>query len=776
MENKTQIILDNGLELDLITDIGFALTYQVDDIRNPNTSNASFSKNIQLPGTTNNNTILGGLYDINASFEIFNPNIKTFASIIVNDTVVMKGYFQLKPIDKEQQTDQQGNNITYNIVFFENSVDIFSLIKDQFIRGNSDSSKDIDFSDLDQVLSLSVVRDSWNHANFISNGFVYPITFPPNSDFAYTLSHMTPAIGHKQYLERIFTKEGYTLGGSFIDDTNQRYAREVIPYNGSNPLTDEVELATREFRASYLGASSYATFDLGQNSTDVLDRYEFLDVKFVDDTTPPNFDNDNNWNTSTQTYTVKKNGLYDLAFNVSGSIATYAREEVECYYIAPGAITLYQDLYWRTVDIVPTQVKVVLQAYVNGTSYGPQLSSGYFDLYPINDLDAASPNNGYSSNNNFRTSANWAFNGQVVSNAVLRAGDEVTFLIKFKVSETYKTPRFMSTAPVSGSYVNTERDIEYTFSVNSASNISNNAVEGLVFAGDTMYFNDFIPDKMKKQDILNDILKRYNLFLSVDPTNSKNILLESRDDYYDKPEQLDWTLKKDYSKKDKIEILSDLQNKELLFTYTPDSDDANKNYTESTKDVYGQKTISYTNEFVSGTKKIQTPFSPTPLVKEEGPNGSFIVSYIETPEPKNKMRVLIYALESMLSGTWTLSDGTSVGKYTFYPYIGHFNNPINPSFDINFGLNSFYYYDDYNALPTDNLYNTYWANYVDYVSDGRLVTSYFALNESDIFTVKDALYTKIFVKDSWYWINKIIDFNPMGDGLTKVELLKIKNL
>lgn len=775
-EQKTQIILDNGLELDLRTDIGFALTYQIDDIRNPATSNASFSKTIKLPGTANNNNILGGLFNINADFTIFNPNIKTFATIYQNYVVVMKGYFQLKNIDKEIQVDEEGNNITYNIVFFENSVDIFSQIKGEYIIGNTDATKDLDFSDLDHTLTLDTIQSSWTSLQ----DYLYPVLYPPNNNFAYNLSHMSPAIYHKVYLERIFDLEGYTLGGSFID-SNPRYDLEIIPYNGKNPLVDEEELTTREFRASYLGASAYAPFYVPQNSTNILDRYKVLGVNFADDSTLPNFDNDNNWNTTTQTYTVKKNGLYDLSVDMSGTISTYAVDEVDCYYIDPTVSIANQDLFYTSAYGTPPQARIMLQCNINGTPYGPQLSSGFFDLYPRVDIRPQKNLRGYSNLNNYRTSVNWDIAGNILSNVVLRTGDEVTFILKINTTDTFNTPQFYSSLDVGTQalpfWINTQRAIEYTFSVDNTSYLFNNAVEGLIFGGDTVYMNDYIPEKVKKEDILKDVITRYNLFMSVDPNNNKKILLDSRDDYYAQSGELDWTYKKDYSKEDKIEILSELQNKELLFTYTPDSDDANKNYTQSTKDIYGQKTISYTNEFVSGTKKIQSPFSPTPLIEKKGNGGkSFFVSYIETPEPRNKIRVLNFGgPRQMNSGTWSLDDGNQIRTYSWYPYTGHLDAPINPTYDINFGINSFYNFEGI-TIPSDNLYNTYWANYVDYVSDGRLVTSYFNLTETDINAVKDALFTKIFVKDSWYWINKIVDFNPMGSGLTKVELLKIKYL
>ena len=108
---------------------GFGLNYAIADIKKIESKNASYSKTIILPGTKNNNVELGNLHSINSDFTFFNPNVKTSAHILVNDTVVMKGYFQLKNVKKISNSDQEGNNIQYEIVFFDDTVDIFNKIQ-----------------------------------------------------------------------------------------------------------------------------------------------------------------------------------------------------------------------------------------------------------------------------------------------------------------------------------------------------------------------------------------------------------------------------------------------------------------------------------------------------------------------------------------------------------------------------------------------------------------------------------------------------------------------
>ena len=73
------------------------------------------------------------------------------------------------------------------------------------------------------------------------------------------------------------------------------------------------------------------------------------------------------------------------------------------------------------------------------------------------------------------------------------------------------------------------------------------------------------------------------------------------------------------------------------------------------------------------------------------------------------------------------------------------------------------------------LFNRFWLNYVNQINEGKILTSHFNLNEIDIFKVKNKFNTKIFVKDAYYYINKIFDYNPVSKSVTKVELLKLND-
>jgi hypothetical protein len=114
----------------------------------------------------------------------------------------------------------------------------------------------------------------------------------------------------------------------------------------------------------------------------------------------------------------------------------------------------------------------------------------------------------------------------------------------------------------------------------------------------------------------------------------------------------------------------------------------------------------------------------------------------------------------------------STGLYGIqeYPAIGHFNNPLNPTFDINFGMCDYYFYSP-QSLTANNLYNLYWRRTVNQINVGKMLTAYFDLDEGDIQTLK--LNDKIRIDNSWWNINNVADYNANNYAPTKVELISV---
>jgi len=369
-------------------------------------------------------------------------------------------------------------------------------------------------------------------------------------------------------------------------------------------------------------------------------------------------------------------------------------------------------------------------------------------------------------------------------------GDNTTF-VSYEIDNNFGgSPSDYSITPVTIDW-----NIYKTMNNGNLSYFKNETVKDDNFQdGDQITLNAFIPKEFKQKDLLSDIIRRYNVYVRKHPIDTKTLILETRDDFYaNDVTVLDWTQKKDYSSEDNIAFLSDLQNKEILFTYKEDNSAVdggggkrNESYFGSTGDIYGQKKVNFDNDFVSSTQEITSFFSSAPLLYrgDEHTKNYVVVPAVSSSEGKRNPVLCYYGgmvpvkdkddVSQILYTVWG-DTGNTPTQYTEYPYAGHYDNPYDPTLDIHYGEVTYEYYGTLlNDFTDNNLFNNYWRNYINQISNGKLVTSKFYLTETDINFVKDHLNSRIFVKDSYYVINKITDYKPLEDGLTTVELLRIE--
>jgi hypothetical protein len=281
--------------------------------------------------------------------------------------------------------------------------------------------------------------------------------------------------------------------------------------------------------------------------------------------------------------------------------------------------------------------------------------------------------------------------------------------------------------------------------------------------------NETVPQDMTQSDFLRSIYTMYNLYVVPDKFDSNKLIYYKRDDFYRNGSVKDWTNKMDRSSEQILEFLPELRNKELLLTYKEDDDVVNDFYTSFTKEIYGQKNIKFNIEWTKGIDKKEIEFSPTPG------NVSLFNHYLPYIERKGNPRILI---DNGIKSTPTIpvnivSSYTTAGNpiFTpsiFYPFASHFNETRNPTFDINFGDNPYYFYD-IGVSTLNNLYNNFWRNTIQLIDKGKMLTAYFYLTPTDIYDLE--LNDVIRIDNSYWNINKIIDYDAGDRRLTKVELI-----
>jgi hypothetical protein len=280
--------------------------------------------------------------------------------------------------------------------------------------------------------------------------------------------------------------------------------------------------------------------------------------------------------------------------------------------------------------------------------------------------------------------------------------------------------------------------------------------------------NQYVPVEIKQSDFVKAIFQMYNLYIEQDVDNPYNLILRHRDEYYDSGAEKDWSQKLAKDKAQELMFLPDVTNKKLKLTYAPDEDSPNVAYTQATGEIYGQIEYTFDNEYVKDVDTKELLFSPTPVYRTIF--GAYVPA-ISGQAPNVNIRILYDGGVGTCQPYDIIDFGTTgeIGE-TDYPVIGHFNDPLYPTFDINFGTNDYYFYET-ETLTNNNLYNLYWRRTVNQINVGKMLTAMFDLDEVDIQLLK--LNDRIYIDNSWWNINKIQDYNANNNSLTKVELISV---
>lgn len=293
----------------------------------------------------------------------------------------------------------------------------------------------------------------------------------------------------------------------------------------------------------------------------------------------------------------------------------------------------------------------------------------------------------------------------------------------------------------------------------------------------------YLPKKVKQLDLIKWVINAFDLFIDEDKNNSNNLIIEPRINYY--TDTITYDLKDviDLSKDTSIKLLSEVQNKELLWHYTSDEDYLNNDYQTAYKDEYGTYRTNLQNDFTTGTQEVKLGFSPTPIQEINGSH-EIIIPRIYNLSTVNKeentdynIRLWYYpGLLDLATEKFLINYGTNGNKvYYQLPYAGEVDSPYNPSFSLNFATPNKVYWNGGQNYPANNLYTTFWKGYVNAINDknSKLFTCYVNVGPSFInkITFRDLYY----IEGQYFRLNKI-EYNALGNSLTKIELLKFDYL
>jgi len=724
--------------LDVKEGTSFPLNFSVGDIRDISKRTGSFSKTITLVGNSNNNTLLNHYYDVNIQAGTFNINTITSCDVIENGIPVMtNATLQLTNIKKSQVTGAYEQMVEYEVLIKEDRGTFFTDISNKYLT-------DLDFSDLDHYVDPSVVIDTFD--NTVANGYKYVMPF--NIDDQYQFNWFKPAIYAQTYFDRIFATAGYSYTWDGLADAN--FDKLLIPYNGDQNVVDwnDAKVVAENSGVTLTGTSSSWTQSFFVQS---------ITTGWTEISDPASLFNPGNGQYTTPQWVGGGSGnSYVFEATVSGTVQI---ENVT-------ADNLFPDFVYNVLYIPFLLVRV--QGQNNTKVYSSQsLDTNYTQASPF-------PANSLSSSSSFTQV--FTFNGTTNGTGGIDVGD--IQIVAAGVTPGYidasgnrvilSETNYISWVDVNFDPASNAPDIilditSIDLTIRPSDNIPLNS--GIT----TM--NSFIPDKIKQSDFIKSIFTMYNLYATPDTNNPNNLILISRDEYFDSGKGVDWTNKLMKDKEQSIIFIPELNNKKLRLTYKADTDSPNTVYTDVTNETYGQVEVTFENEYVKGIDIKELLFSPTPV--QPTVFGAFL-PLLNGAAPKTNIRILYDNGQVTASDVDILSGYDSVTPTGgLYPYLSHFggDDPFNPTFDINFAECQYYYYQ-VAQNTNNNLYNRYWRRTVAQINGGKLLSAYFSLRETDIQHM--ALNDKIRIDNSWWSINKVIDYNANDWQPTKVELISLE--
>tara|TARA_R110001599_G_scaffold110671_4_gene274684 strand:+ start:2027 stop:4705 length:2679 start_codon:yes stop_codon:yes gene_type:complete len=720
-----------GKRLDVFEGFRFSFNYSIADIRHPEKRSTEYSKTIKCPSTPNNDSIFGQIYDVNISnaydssspnIEVnFNPNKKAEAIVIADGLPIMKGSIQLRKI-KRSLTD-----ITYEVSFLGKLIDVFGKIGDKELNGiDDDGNLWIDFSDLDHEYTQGNQQASWTAP--YGAGYVYPmIDYGLNQSYTgqgwreYQTTDLRPSVYLKDVVDRVFAFAGFTYTSSFL--SSAFFSRLIVPWTNEGFLISDADRLQYEIVA--VPDSLKRVFYPTDPHTLILKRLEF------DDFSP---DPHNLWNPNYDAFLTLNAGLYSI------DVAIKLKLEV----IALGAPTYANIVFTMRLN---SDIGVLNEAVI-WHPYYPELdvytlgaTTTLPDVHSVSITDVFIPSNVHV----------WAElyfydpdnNDQDISALVLK-----DYIAAYQTTECF-------------------------FQTKITDNITD---------GQMLPMNSFVPE-IGMSDLLLSLFNMFNLYVLPNPNQEDDLLIETRDDFYAAGGVKDWSKKLDYNKPIDLEPLAMLTANRYTYTYSEDDDYYNTRHQDKWGHTYGRANIEIDNDFLNNDKEISIEFKATPLVNDGASNRIIPKIYDADIEdgiaPTDiGIRVLYYAglLES--DPVWVLNGNAGYWFMYEYPYAGHLTHPLAPAQDINFGVPTEIYYRPNGYTGTilytnDNLFNRYHRRGLLEITnkDSKLMTAHFQLSPIDIHKLD--FRDQIVIDNSYWRINKVLDYNPFDNDLTKVELIKV---
>ena len=726
-----QLVIDN-IFIDLYEEEPIKLNYSIEDITDTSTRSV-YSRTFRVPSTANNNDCFKHAFEVNGiDFDITQ---RRDAYIYVNGDLAETGEIRLNKI----YNSRNGERIDYELLFLGEVRDFASSV-------GEGSLCDIDTSDLVHDFDFANITGSWQ---------AYPEG--TSTDGLLDGNVLYPLIDH---------------GNTYDDSGNIEQARIENGGSGSDSFTTG-------------GGSGSALKNLQQNRFKPMIRSKWLWDKIFSD--------------AGYTYESSFLGsdeflnLYTSAFGSEASINVGNPETSNTFYVSydklaggeqyitlgteylieyDNKITDPSNLFslstsQYTVPLTDPLYKFGFKIYVSFTS--PQTGAQDF-IIRIKRNSGGVITNLYSN-----TFTSYAFADQVMSDSF--SSGTLGYYSLNALDKIYLT-------------IETVDPLDIAV-VDQTSHFRLDEAPG------QMYLSSFLDCDYKKIDFIKDIVTKYRLVMAPVKNRSKHFKIEPWSDYVATGDIFDWTDKLDLSKDFILEPIFFTQKSKILFRDKSDDDYLNALYFDTFGEPIGSYDLVSTNELITGERKIETNLSTTPVNQIEGATSTqmdnTIIPQLHVHEAtdtgiqhlpiKPRTRFLYYngiqdtGSQVGYNKTWyMLNDVNASVGYSNFPMVSPYSDwPVvsNTQYFDWEREDGYIQFDQFDSSVGISMYENYWSDYIEnlYNKWSRRLTAYFVLSSEDLkeFSFDDV----IFVKDTYYYVEKITDVVVGDKTSVKVQLIKL---
>ena len=339
-------------------------------------------------------------------------------------------------------------------------------------------------------------------------------------------------------------------------------------------------------------------------------------------------------------------------------------------------------------------------------------------------------------------------------------------------------------------------DCDTAGSTLDAGTLQINLLERFSVVGQSIDMRTALPADTLQIDLLADLQKMFNLYFYQSPQDPSLIYIEPWSDFYSEP-VVDWSQKSNENEEMTMVCGDPELRKRFTFAYRDGGEALSKQYRNTWQTGYGSRQYDTDNFYGRGEQVIETK-AATVIPAQYRTN--IVMGRTWDVEADGSIRTMktgyrlaqynYVKMQPSPSGsveTWLWVDGFNTAASSWVsgdtlPYIGHVNNPYNPSQDLAFGMPRQLYF----ALPdgqagftpytNNNLFNTYWKNYIEEIAskEAMQVEATFLLTVTDIATLD--FRAPVYWHGIRWRLLEIKDYRIGQNVMCRVTLRRILNL